>query len=332
VQGIVQFLRQGVDRRQLAKKIGYILFALLIIGWTGLLFAAPWMLASLQNLLLPRLYAWRPSTPQRFDGVTWAYLNTAWGAYALVLAGLGFAWGLIRRQSFPLILALWVALLFFLANLGMLSLPGSGFVNGISVTISLYLPIAALAGYMLSQVVLAWKRVIPLGWQGVYRWGLAGLGVGFAILAARPLIPLLNPVTFLYRPADQQGIEWVARNVPTGETVLVNPFGWGYGQYAGNDGGYWISASGERVTFPPPVLYGLSNSPEYIQNINTTSQKVIDLAGDPAGLHALLQEQEIRYIYIGGRGGVLSAQSLRNSPLFAPRYARDGVFVFEVLP
>ncbi len=113
--------------------------------------------------------------------------------------------------------------------------------------------------------------------------------------------------------------------------MLVNPFPWGYGQYAGNDGGYWISALTNRPTFPPPVLYGLSDSLEYIQTTNTTSQQVIDSAGDPQTLHALLTAQGIRYVFIGGRGGVLSAQALRESQLFAPRYARDGVFIFEVL-
>ena len=27
----------------------------------------------------------------------------------------------------------------------------------------------------------------------------------------------------------------------TDATVLINPFTWGYGLYAGNDGGFWIS-------------------------------------------------------------------------------------------
>lgn len=332
VEAIRLLLRRGATRGEIGRRVGYALALGLGVGLAGFLLSAPWSLESLKILLLPRLSAWRPSAPQAFEGVTWAYLNTAWGAYVMALAGLGFIWGLVRRRWFPLILALWVVLLFFIANLGVYRLPGSGFVNAISVTISLYLPLAALAGYLLSEVFTLIRRIVPQRWQGLYRWTLAGLGLVACVLAARPLIPLLNPVTFLYRPADRLGIDWVAQNIPPGETVLVNPFAWGYGQYAGNDGGYWISASAGRVTFPPPVLYGLSNSPEYIQRVNAVSQKVIDLAGNPEDLHALLQEQGIRFVYIGGRGGVLSAQVLRDSPLFAPRYARDGVFVFEVLP
>jgi hypothetical protein len=75
----------------------------------------------------------------------------------------------------------------------------------------------------------------------------------------------------------------------------------------------------------------LSNSKEYIEHINSVSQQVIDHGSDPAVLHALLVEESIGYVLIGARGGVISAAELRSSPLFAPRYARDGTFVFQVL-
>jgi hypothetical protein len=120
-------------------------------------------------------------------------------------------------------------------------------------------------------------------------------------------------------------------NTSEGATVLVNPFAWGYGQYAGNDGGYWLSALAGLPTLPPPVIYGLSNSAEAIEHINTLSQRVIEHGSDPQALHAILMESDIHYIFIGERGGVISANALRSSPLYAPRYARDGVFVFEVI-
>lgn len=333
-QALYHHLRQQADNQTHGENSspGKISLSLLGVGAAAALLALPWLLPSLQELLLPRLSAWRPATPQAFDGVTWPYLNTAWGGVALWLAGAGFVAGLLLRKSLPLVLGLWVGMMFGLANLGMLGLPGSGFVNGISVTISLFLPIAALAGYFISLVLGAVSRLLPSPWRGAYRWILALMGVVFASLAARQLIPLLNPVTFLFRPVDRAGIEWVSANIAHGERVLVNPFAWGYGQYAGNDGGYWISAIGDHATFPPPVLYGLNNSPESIQEINQASQQVIDLADEPEALHTLLAELGIRYIYIGGRGGVLSAHALRSSPLYAPRYAQNGAFVFEVLP
>jgi hypothetical protein len=337
VNGIAALYRyqreKGREKFKFARRyLGAFFIALIAIIFGATLLALPWLVPSLQELLLPRLSAWRPVTAPAFDGVTWPYLTTAWGGVALALAAAGFIASLLQRKSLPLVLGLWVVLLFGIANLAMLGLPGSGFVNGISVTISLFLPIATLAGYLISLVIGTVRSILPAHWGGAYRWSLALIGVVCAGLAGRQLIPLLNPVTFLYRPADQTGIAWVKANIPAGERVLVNPFAWGYGMYAGNDGGYWISASGDHPTFPPPVLYGFSNSPESVQNINQTSQQVIDLAQDPQALHALLQDMGISYIYIGGRGGVLSAHLLRSSPLYAPRYAQNGVFVFEVIP
>jgi hypothetical protein len=162
-------------------------------------------------------------------------------------------------------------------------------------------------------------------------WGLALSGLLLAILAARPLLTLLNPVTFLYRPGDRQAIEWAAENLPAGESVLVNPFAWGYGQYGGNDGGYWLSPLAKLPTMPPPVLYGLSNDTQYFQRVNTISQQAIDWGSKPQELHQLLVHENIEYIFIGGRGGVISPPALRGSDLFALRYARDGAFIFEVL-
>ena len=325
------FLHRSDSLRSIWADAGRTALILAAAGAAALVLAAPWLVPSLQSLLLPRLSAWIPPAAEPFSSLTWPYLNTAWGNYAMVLGMLGLLVGIFMRMAFPWVLVLWVGQMILLANLSMFGLPGSGFVNSISVTISLYLPLAASSGFVLAQAVLSLEGDVPIRRRGGFRWLLAGAGLLTAVMAARQLIPLLNPVTFLFREADRPGIEWVAANIPPEETVLVSPFAWGYGQYAGNDGGYWISALSDRRTFPPPVLYGLSNSPEYIQDTNTTSQQIIDSAGDPQALHAILTGQGIRYVFIGGRGGVLSPQLLRESTFFAPRYTRDGVFIFEVL-
>jgi hypothetical protein len=124
---------------------------------------------------------------------------------------------------------------------------------------------------------------------------------------------------------------WISENIPTEETILINPEGWGYGLYIGHDGGYWIAPLTGRRTIPPPVLYGLG-PPEYINQINETIEEVIASSGDPQRLWELLGEQDIQYIYIGGRGGVLSASQLNESPLFEALFTRQGVWVFEALP
>jgi hypothetical protein len=275
--------------------------------------------------------AWQPNGREPFSSVGWDYLHAAWGRLVTILAGLGFAWSLVRRKAFGAALLLWMAALFLAANLGAFRLPGSGFINSTAATISLFLPLSALGGYGLAESIEGVRHWAPERWRRAFDWGLALTGLALAILAVRPLLTLLNPVTFLYRPGDRAAIQWAADNLPPGETVLVNPFAWGYGQYAGNDGGYWLSALAKLPTLPPPVLYGLSNDPQYFQRVNTLSQQTIDWGSHPQELHQMLVRENIDYVFIGGRGGPISPAALRSSGMFALRYALNGAFIFEVL-
>jgi len=120
----------------------------------------------------------------------------------------------------------------------------------------------------------------------------------------------------------------VGENVPSTETILINPFLWGYGFYSGQDGGAWIPALAERATMPPPVLYGLG-TPEHIREVNEICRQAIEDSHDPQALYDLLQANNIRYIYLGARGGTISPQALRDSPLFELIYDRDGVRIFK---
>jgi hypothetical protein len=296
----------------------------------ALAFVLPVLLPSI-GALAPKVTAWQPSGEEPFSGVGWDYIHAAWGRLVTILAGLGFVWSLVRRKTFGAALLLWMAALFLAANLGAFGLPGSGFINSTAATISLFLPLSALGGYGLAESIEGARHWVPERWQRAFDWGLALTGLALAILAARPLLTLLNPVTFLYRPGDRAAIQWAAENLPPGETVLVNPFAWGYGQYAGNDGGYWLSALAKLPTLPPPVLYGLSNDPQYFQRVNTLSQQAIDLGSRPQELHQMLVRESINYVFIGGRGGPISPAVLRGSSEFALRFAQDGAFIFEVL-
>jgi hypothetical protein len=150
-----------------------------------------------------------------------------------------------------------------------------------------------------------------------------------ALAGGQNLISILNYSTFLYRAHDRPAIQWVAEHVPADETVLINPFFWGYNLYAGNDGGYWITPLAGRRTAPAPVLYG--TSPDRARLVEIAA-RVTELAGDAAALRAYLQAQDIQFVFLGVRGGVLSPTRLADSGLFEVRYAQDGAWVFEVKP
>lgn len=314
------------DGRSLLNDVAVIGSAALL----AILLTLPWWPETIRTLFIPHL-SWSQYRPEPFGDFSWRFLTTALGYYTLWLAGFGLAWTLVRRRWFGLTLALWVGLLFFLANLGALGLPGNGFVNSLSVEISLFMPLSALGGFLIAELVTAGANRLPARGRPPYFAVLSLLVAGLSLFAAQKLLPILNPSTNLFRQADRPALEWIAENVPVEDTVMINPFAWGYGFYAGSDGGYWVTPLAGRKSMPPPVLYGLGGPSDQASAISEFNKQVIDLRNDPEKLHAALQSWGIRYVYMGVRGGMLSPRVLSTSPLFALRYQGEGTWVFEVL-
>jgi hypothetical protein len=270
-----------------------------------------------------------PSGEALFNGFDRGFLTTAQGKTSLYLAGAGLLVSAWKRPRFAFVLLSWVALLFLVANLDALGWLHS-YVNNLSVEISLYMPLSALGGYAVAQAVQWLRGWIPPRWQRLYATCLALLAMLACWSAARQLVTILNPVTFLARQADAPALAWIQANIPRDETFLINPFSWGYGLYAGNDGGYWITPIAGQRTMPPAVLYGFDTRRERIRQTSKLAQQVIDLSGDAQGLHDLLIHENIQYIYIGARGGALSPSLLQSSPAFDLLYQQDGAWVFQV--
>jgi len=300
-------------------------------GAAAVALSLPWWPGLLSTLIGPSL-AWGNAPAKLFEGFNWGFLTSAQGMPVLWLAGAGLLLGLLTRRDFPLVLVLWAALLFLLANLSALGLPGGGMVNNTSVEITLFMPLAAAAGYFPAWALSAWGRRMPKHLSWLPRLTLLTGALVVVWLGFRYLLPILNPVTVLYRSADQPAMQWMKENLPAAR-VQINPFNWGYGLYAGADGGYWIDSLAGQVTNPPPVLYGLDTSTD--SNLTATSdfnQQVLNLSGDADALHRLLKDQGIEYVYLGSKGGGLSPQVLLQSPYFKLLYAGNLTYVFQVNP
>ena len=312
--------------RQIPGELGWLgLSAITAIGLT-----LPWWPETLSTLLIPKL-AWGQGSAPAFSDFSWGYLTSAYGRDAMILAGIGLLWALLQRHSFPFILATWVGLMFVLANVDAIGLPGGGFVNNTSVEINLFMPISVLGGYVIGWILQSIHAILPVRWHWA-SYGSAGLAISvFALIGAKSILPILNPNTMLFRQADRPAMTWINQNIPENATILINPFAWGYGLYAGNDGGYWIVPMAGRISMPPPVLYGLGNNPEQVQHISDVCRQVLDLANKPTELHDYLLTQGIHYIYVGARGGALSPQALQTSPLYKTLYNYEDTWVFQVL-
>jgi hypothetical protein len=310
-------------------KSGHLLLVVISMAVLGIITVVPWFIPTIHSTFLPSVTASPSSSIPFFQGFSWPYLTSALGKQALAIAGLGLLWGLLKSQRFSLILVLWVGLLLLLANLGALNLPGGALISTPSVEIMLFIPVSILGGYFIDQLITLWKAVLPVQLAYPSMGIVLVLAVLVSYLGARQLVNILNPITILSRNADLPAITWVSEHIPPNETLLINPFAWGYGLYAGNDGGYWISPLSRRLTLPPPVLYGLGQD---ASQTTTLAQQVIATSSDPKAFWEFLRTHHLSYIYIGARGGVIPPEKLASSGLFILIYHQDGVWIFMVNP
>jgi len=289
----------------------------------------PWMSQVIQNSVLPMIKTAGTRPIPFFQDFSWAFLTTASGKQTLVLAGLGLVWSLIERKRFAYVVMVWITLLFLIANFDALHIPGAGLLTSSSVEIMLFIPISLLGGYFIAVMIGYWKALFPQKFMILFIGIVFIATLWVAYTGAKQLITIINPITILSREADLRAIDWVENNLPRNETIVINPFAWGYGLFAGADGGYWISPLTGRATLPPPVLYGLGLSRK---RIIEQSQQVINLSSNPDSLWDFLQTNQYHYLYIGAKGGVLSPEKLSSNNHFSTIYQKDGVWIFKIKP
>lgn len=310
-------------------KPGHFLLVIISMAVLAIILIFPWFYQTIKLIILPKVGLPVNTSVSFFQDFSWPYLSSALGKQALIMAGIGLLWSMIKRRSLVFIILLWIFSLFLLANLNAFNLPGAGLITNLSVEIMLFIPISILGGYLIDQILTNWKDFIP------NQFVLPSMGILFllfgivAYLGAKQLIPILNPVTILSRNSDLTAIEWISEHIPEQETIVINPFAWGYGLYAGNDGGYWISPISGRLTLPPPVLYGLGGD---VKDLNQTIQKIMADSADPAKLWEFLTSQQLHFVYIGARGGIIPPEKLVSSGLYNLLYHQDGVWIFDIKP
>jgi len=296
-----------------------------------ILVTLPWwpgLLSTIEPLTervpLPRI-AW-------FIDFSWSYLNRGLGMYLLALAIVGLAWAFIQRRRFALILMVWTVLLYAIANLGVISPRLNGVINNSSVTIALFVPITCLAGYLIAWVYTGWRKVVRIERRWIIQTGFGILVLATCLPAARTTLTILNPVTVLSRQADLEAIDWVESNLPKDAVIAVNPFLWGYGIYAGSDGGFWLAPLAGRQTLPPPVLSGIDSRSQATLETRRLTAQIFAASRDPAELSRILSDAGVGYVFVGSRAGAFSAKALAESPFFKEIYGENGVRIFEILP
>jgi len=294
-----------------------------------------WFIPVIRDTVLPRINPQHTETSIAFfSDFSWDYLTPIFGKQVIVLAILGVIWGLINKQKVAAVITIWIILLFLVANFDALHLPGGSFVNDSSVAIMLFLPLSLMAGYSAEQVfmvLILWRQVFS-GFSG-YLVALIFIvaTIVVSLSGAQQMVSILNPATLLSRQEDLVAIKWIDVNIPDENVILINSFPWGYGLFAGNDGGGWISTLAGNQTMPPPVLYGLGSDSRK-STINQVCHEVLRIGTSPDALWKYLTSNNINYIYIGARGGSISPYALASNPHFDKIYNLDDTWLFHILP
>ena len=306
--------------------------SIIIPALVGGLITLGWLIPAIRYTFLPRSAPINPEgSVKLFSDFSWHYLTPALGKQAIVLAGIGWLWSVLRKHKIALIIPGWIILLFFLANLGALNLPGGSFINNSSVAIMLFMPISVTGGYIIDQLYQSWKSIIPKRMQNLFILVTLLIVLSTSVYGACQLITILNPATILSHEADLAAIAWIDQNIRDEEVILINPFSWGYGLYAASDGGGWIPALAGNPTIPPPVLYGLGQR-DQIGFTNLVSETVIRLGNSPDELWTYLSSLNIEYIYIGVRGGPIFANNLIANSHFEVLYNIGNTWVLHLQP
>ena len=327
---------------------------LLLAGGLALLLVAP-RLAPLLTATDP-LATFQQSLPGYNDFPT-GYLTTGWErlylGLAAVAAGVVIIGAALRRRwtTFPLLLLLWVGVLFALLAGERLGLPESLVVNLNSMYITLFLPLALLLSIVVGRITNYELRitneekcsVVSGQWSvdqsAVAHWRpavaaslavLAGAALALLLLFGwRQQVNILNRQTILALPEDVAALAWVEANLPAEARVAVNAWQWLGQTWAAGDGGAWLVPLTGREATTPPIDH-IYNRELFaaVRAFNEPAQAVEDWS-DPAAA-AWLAEQGVTHVFVGQRGGFFDPAELSRNPALERLYQRDGTFVFLV--
>jgi hypothetical protein len=328
--------------------------ATLAVG-AALLLALPWLLNLYSGKLVVNTQAFvgggvpvaRVEAVIRMPAVHPTYVHG--GVLLLGLLGLLVAgW---RREWRIGLLAVWCALLVLTVVPRIVGLPGTGAIDYLTAFGTLYLPVAALAGYALATLQAGaahlgrWLR-LP---QAVGAVALVLLLLGSMLAGVPQQANILMGNTQLLNRADVAAMEWIRENTAPDAHFLVNSVpAYGGTLLVGVDAGMWLTYLTGRSSTLPPLTYGseVSSEPGFLQRTNTLAAALrerplteavsvtIDLTGDEA-LHTL-REAGIDYVYSGaikppGRGDEIDTALLRESAAFELVYDEGGAQIFRVV-
>ena len=293
--------------------------------------AAPWIMRVYQyNTSKAQIQVALPSESARFKSTTSQdYLNYL--VYLLgprhnyILMGLSAVGLLVSLRSAALYpMAVWALLLMFLSQPWSLRI--ASFRPDLYIIV-LFFP----AAFFLADLIVLVSALIGRAWRpdvGV---------VGLALMTAAVLVwgglktrNVINSSTVFVTPGDVAALDWVMANTPEDARFYINSVPWQYSIYRGVDGGFWLLPYTGRASLTPTSMYGLG-SPEYIRAIADLAKRAQKISGCTPEFYDLVRDAKLTYVYVREGVGNLQPKALQECLRLRPRYAAQGVFIYEIL-
>ncbi len=299
------------------------LITLLVIAGLALFFFSPWLLRVVQShqagysIKLADINSSYYSI-YRFDSNVLKYPTNIL-VLAITLPGL--LWGIVKKQWYIIWIAIWIGAMLLLSGPKMLA----GSMDRITVVVSLYLPVAVIAGWFIQEIyshlrkpyytVVTALLLITFIWSAIVAINKNLKGPGFVT------------------PQDLAAAEWIKINTPADAYFAENTFKFGFSSnfVIGIDAGYWLPILADRQTVTLPMIFDIEMFQQVdglqqlldLYNLGTdlTTQKAIDY----------FQREKISYLYIGEKGGQINVDLLVKSNNFSLVYQKDKVYVFKVI-
>jgi hypothetical protein len=306
------------------------------LGWyAAMVFLAlaslmPWVLGIAADLWLRAFVQWGGGESAAHWDFTWRYVSSGFDRYTLTLGAIGAVVSLAGRRYFSAVLLLWMGFLFVVTNPSLLGLPGEGLTNNVAMLITWFMPLAIWCGFLGDELLKSWLAALKGMWRALCRPLATVTLATLSVVGVRRQITIVNPNGVLAIQADQEALAWIENHTPPHSRFLINAQPWQGPVYAGADGGYWIAPLTRRPTTTPPALYPLGDSADVL-HVEGLNQQVEALASDAMGLSALLQEEDVDYVYLGALGGPLDPNVLEADPGFRLIYGGGRTRVFEVV-
>lgn len=296
--------------------------------------------------------SWYRWDPEANDVPSWLFTigdNRVW----LAVGAIGLIAALLSGRAAALGTAIVLALAALAANPAAIGLPSSWMLPSFAVAISLFLPVAIGAGFVVSEVLRALgledgesgAAARPMSARLQAALAAAALVIALAGTWRMHVVfedgrPSYRPMrnqerTEIFTSEDRAGMEWVRNNTAPDAGFLVSTGHWQLGSYRGLDGGYWLPLlTGRRASAPAALYnYGQVDDVLFVQDICERAARGDALTDSE--IVALMEDGRFDHVYIGpaaARHGGFSADRMRAHPRLEERFVSDGVHIFRFTP